>query len=137
MEIVMIRPSPVSAFRSTGLCAAALCLACVTSVWAQEAKPTEVYDAWPVLAPVFPSTGGNGIMIEGYDPVVANGLCSTDFVARTPDGAAYANMVVFDAIPTQGGILCSNGRWRAKDGSASGATPFRVFIKDGVKRGSP
>lgn len=133
----MTLPSPVSTFRLSRLCAIATCLAFVTPVLAQDAKPTEAYDTWPVLAPVFPSTGGNGIMIEGYDPVVANGACSTDFIARTPDGTAYANMVIFDATPTQGGILCSNGRWRAKDGSASGTTPFRVFIKDGIKRGSP
>jgi hypothetical protein len=37
----------------------------------------------------------------------------------------------------QGGTLCTNGKWRAADGSASGTTPFRVFIKDGVKRRSP
>jgi len=45
--------------------------------------------------------------------------------------------VEFDAVPAQGGILCTNGKWRARDGSASGTTPYRVFIKDGIKRGSP
>jgi hypothetical protein len=37
----------------------------------------------------------------------------------------------------QGGILCTNGKWRAVDGSASGTTPFRMFIKDGVVRRAP
>jgi hypothetical protein len=40
-------------------------------------------------------------------------------------------------VPTQGGTLCTNGRWRARDGSASGTTPYQVFFKDGVRRGSP
>jgi hypothetical protein len=47
------------------------------------------------------------------------------------------NEVEFDAIPTSGGVLCTNGRWRAKDGSASGTTPFRVFIKDGIVHRPP
>jgi hypothetical protein len=37
----------------------------------------------------------------------------------------------------QGGVHCANGKWRAKDGSASGTTSFEVFIKDGVVRRSP
>jgi hypothetical protein len=46
-------------------------------------------------------------------------------------------MVEFDAVPAQGGILCTDGKWRAVDGSASGTTPLRVFIKNGVARRSP
>jgi hypothetical protein len=34
------------------------------------------------------------------------------------------------------GILCNNGQWKSKDGTQSGTTPFRVFIKDGVRRAS-
>jgi hypothetical protein len=49
----------------------------------------------------------------------------------------YHNTVEFDAVPEQGGILCTNGRWRGRDGSSSGTTPYRVFVKDGVMRGSP
>jgi hypothetical protein len=30
-----------------------------------------------------------------------------------------------------------NGRWQALDGSMSGTTPFRVFIKDSLIRRSP
>jgi hypothetical protein len=76
-------------------------------------------------------------VIRGYDPVVADGKCATDFTAVEPNGTAYHNTVEFDAIAAQGGTLCTNGRWRSRDGSASGTTPFRVFAKDGVKRGSP
>jgi hypothetical protein len=39
--------------------------------------------------------------------------------------------------PVQGGTLCTNGKFRAVDGSASGTTPFRVFFKDGLRRRSP
>jgi hypothetical protein len=95
----------------------------------------EDYAAWPLLTPDFESTGGGGVRILDYDPVVSGPMCRTDFRARLPDGATYANMAEFDAVPVNGGILCMNGRWRAKDGSAEGTTPFRVFIKDGVKRG--
>jgi hypothetical protein len=97
----------------------------------------ENYAAWEPLKPVFESTGGGGVMIIGYDPVVKDGKCRTDFTAQMPDGAKFFNEVEFDAVPTQGGILCVNGKWRARDGSANGTTPFRVFIKDGVKRGAP
>ncbi len=97
----------------------------------------ENYDAWPLLQSEFPSTGGNGIIIKGYDPVIANGKCATDFSAHTPDGKAYYNVVEFEIVEVSGGRLCTNGKWRAKDGSANGTTPFRVFIKDGVRRGAP
>ena len=76
-------------------------------------------------------------MIGGYDPVIVGDKCRTDFTATEPGGKVYYNKVEFDAVPVQGGTLCTNGKWRAADGSASGTTPFRVFIKDGVKRRSP
>jgi hypothetical protein len=98
---------------------------------------TPNYESWPVLKNPFPSTGGGGVMIGGYDPVVNNNICTTDFTAILPDGVVLRNEVVFDAVPKAGGILCTNGKWRAKDGGANGTTPFEVFIKDGVKRGSP
>jgi hypothetical protein len=94
------------------------------------------YETWPVLKNPFPSTGGNNVMIDKYDPVVGSGKCTTDFTAIV-EGKPYYNEVVFDAVPAQGGILCTNGKWRAKDGSAEGTTPFEVFIKDGVKRMKP
>jgi len=94
------------------------------------------YESWPLLKNPFPSTGGNNVMIDKYDPVVSEGKCTTDFTAIA-DGKPYYNEVIFDAFPTQGGILCTNGKWRAKDGSANGTTPFEVFIKDGMKRAKP
>lgn len=98
------------------------------------ALAAEDYVTWPLLRDPFPSTGGGGIMIGGYDPVVDGGKCTTAFTATTPDGTIYRNRVEFDAVPTAGGILCANGRWRSEDGSATGTTPFRVFIRDGVRR---
>lgn len=97
----------------------------------------ERFEDWPPLTNPFPSTGGGGIMIHDYDPVVAGSKCSTRFRAVEPNGTTYHNMIEFEASETQGGVLCSKGRWRSADGSASGTTPFRVFIKDRVRRGSP
>lgn len=94
------------------------------------------YESWPVLTDPFLSTGGGGIMIHDYDPVVADGKCSTNFRAIEPNGTVYRNAIVFDAVETQGGVLCTNGQWRSLDGDATGTTPFKVFIKGGVKRGS-
>ncbi|MBV1693702.1 MAG: hypothetical protein KGP27_04490 [Hyphomicrobiales bacterium] len=99
----------------------------------------EDFGAWALLTPRFESTGGGGIMIGEYEPVVAGDKCRTDFTATEPgpNGKVYYNSVEFDAVPAQGGILCTNGRWRARDGSVEGTTPLRVFIKDGVRRRSP
>jgi hypothetical protein len=101
------------------------------------AAAQENYESWPVLKNPFESTGGGGIMIGAYAPVVFGKFCTTNFTATTPKGEVYYNGVDFDAVPAAGGTLCRNGRWRALDGSASGTTPFRVFIKDGVVRRSP
>jgi hypothetical protein len=95
------------------------------------------YVSWPLLQNPFESTGGGGVMIDGYKPVVTGNRCTTDFSVRMPDGATFQNEVVFDASVTQGGTLCANGRWRAKDGSASGTTPFEMFIKEGIVRRKP
>jgi hypothetical protein len=98
----------------------------------------ESYDGWALLQSEFESTGG-GIMITGYKPVIVGNKCMTDFAAVEPGpgGKVYKNTVEFDAVPVQGGILCTDGKWRAMDGSASGTTPLRVFIKNGVARRSP
>ncbi len=96
----------------------------------------ENYESWPILENPIESTGGGGIMIGGYNPVVIADRCATDFTATEPNGTVYRNVVEFNAVPAQGGILCRNGRWRARDGSASGTTPLQVFIKDGVTRRS-
>jgi len=104
---------------------------------ASGAAAQENFESWPLLQRTFPSTGGGGIMIGEYDPVIVGNKCVTDFTATEPGGKVYYNTVEFDAVPTQGGILCTEGKWRARDGSANGTTPYRVFIKDGVRRGSP
>lgn len=92
---------------------------------------------WPVIDGPFPSTGGGGVIIENYAPVISGALCATRFTARLPDGQRLENRVEFDAAPVDGGTLCSNGRWTSLDGSASGTTPLQVFIRDGVARRSP
>jgi hypothetical protein len=107
------------------------------AVWAAPSFAEENYASWEVLRNPFPSTGGGGFMIDGYKPVIRDGKCLTDFDAIAPDGAVYRNTVEFDTVAVQGGTLCTNGRWRALDGSASGTTPFRMFIKDGVVRRAP
>jgi hypothetical protein len=99
----------------------------------------ESYESWPVLKSSFPSTGGNGITIKGYDPVITGAKCVTTFMAveSGPNPNVYPNVIEFEAVPVQGGTLCQNGKWRAFEGGATGTTPFRVFFKDGVFRGSP
>jgi hypothetical protein len=104
---------------------------------AQTAQP-EDFASWPLLQDTFESTSGQGIIIKGYDPVIKGDKCSTNFSATLTDGKVFYNIVEFDAVPTQGGTLCTNGKFRAVDGSASGTTPFRVFFdKEGVRRRSP
>lgn len=100
------------------------------------ALAAEDYAAWPVLTSTFPSTGGGGMMIKGYDPVIAGGKCVTTFMAVAPGDtpAIYPGYVEFEAVAAQGGTLCTNGKWRAFEGGNSGTTPFRVFFKDGVFR---
>jgi hypothetical protein len=111
--------------------------AILVALAASAAAAQENYAAWQVLKSPFESTGGGGIMIGEYNPVVVGDKCRTDFTATEPGGKVYYNKVEFDAVPAQGGILCTNGKWQAADGSASGTTPLRVFIKDGIKRRSP
>ncbi len=112
-------------------------LALLTAATGSAAAKDVDYGAWPLLTNPFESTGGGGVMIDGYKPVVSGRSCATDFTVRMPDGAVFANEIIFDAVPVQGGVLCTAGRWRAKDGGASGTTPFEVFIKDGIVRRSP
>ena len=101
------------------------------------ASAQENYESWAVLESPFESTGGGGIIIGEYNPVIVGNKCKTDFTATEPGGKVYYNKVEFDAVPAQGGTLCTNGKWQAADGTASGTTPLRVFIKDGVRRRSP
>jgi hypothetical protein len=111
--------------------------AIVTALATTGAFAQENYESWPIHKSTFPSTGGGGIMIGEYNPVIVGGKCATDFTATEPSGKVYNNTVEFEAVQVQGGTLCTNGKWRARDGSASGTTPYRVFFKDGVVRGSP
>ena len=103
------------------------------------AHAAESYANWPVLKSTFRSTGGGGITIKGYDPVITSGKCVTTFMAveAGDNPAVYSNVAEFDAVPVEGGILCTNGKWRAFDGGGSGTTPFRFFFKDGVFRAAP
>ena len=111
--------------------------AALMSLVAATASAHENYESWAPLQTPFESTGGGGIMIGGYDPITVNDKCRTDFTATEPGGKVYYNKIEFDMVPVQGGILCTNGKWQADDGCMSGTTPFRVFIKDGVRRRSP
>lgn len=110
-----------------------------TASSAQSSKQTEDFENWPILKSTFPSTGGGGITIKGYDPVLTNGKCVTTFMAveSGDNPAVYPSFIEFDAVPTSGGTLCINGKWRGLDGGASGTTPYRVFFKNGVFRGTP
>jgi hypothetical protein len=119
--------------------AVAACLIAGLALAIPGAAAEEKYESWPPLRSTFPSTGGGGIMIKGYDPVITGGKCVTTFMAVEPgeNPKVYSNVIEFDAVPAQGGTLCQNGKWRAFDGGATGTTPYRVFFKDGVFRGSP
>src|SRR2546423_5904838 len=89
---------------------------------ASGAAAQENYGSWRLHTPTFPSTGGNGVIIGEYRPVIAGDKCTTDFTATLPDGKVYDNSVEFDAVPVQGGTLCTNGRWRAEGGGPHGRT---------------
>ena len=122
------------AMRRTMVAAAAVVVLTVSGARAQDN-----YDNWPPLQSTFESTGGNGIMIKGYDPVILRDKCVTTFMAVTPapDVNVYFNVIEFEATQVAGGTLCANGKWRAIDGSATGTTPFRMFFKDGSFRRAP
>ena len=119
-----------------GLAVLALAIA-VTLFKIPEGLAEENYESWAVLKNPFESTGGGGVMIGEYNPVIVGSKCVTNFTATLPDGKIYYNVVEFEIVQVQGGTLCTEGKWRSRDGSASGTTPFRVFIKDGVTRRSP
>jgi hypothetical protein len=101
------------------------------------------FDSWAPLKSTFPSTGGNGIIIKGYDPVITGAKCITTFMAVAPgpqqgaDPAVYPSLIEFDAVPMAGGTLCQNGKYKSFDGGSSGTTPYRVFFKNGIFYGSP
>jgi hypothetical protein len=94
---------------------------------------------WPPLQRRFESTGGGGWIIDRYHPVVIGDRCVTPFSAISPAGQEFRNIAVFEAVRVAGGVLCTNGRFRAEDGSGDeGTTPLRVFIRDdGARFRSP
>lgn len=114
--------------------AVAVVAALVLPAFAQD--KAENFESWPVLKSTFPSTGGGGVMIKGYDPVITEGKCVTTFMA-VDNGKVFFNLVEFETVAVQGGTLCTNGKWRAFDNSINGTTPYRVFFKEGVFRGQP
>jgi hypothetical protein len=93
---------------------------------------------WEPLPARFESTGGGGWMIEGYEPVLVGDRCVTDFTAVSPAGERFRNAAAFVAVPQEGGVICREGRFAAKDGSGSGTTPLVLFIRaDGQRFRAP
>jgi hypothetical protein len=125
--------------RSAFLTTLVLALSTTQAQAQAQAQPPGDFAAWPPLERRFESTGGGGWMIEDYDPVRIGSECRTLFTAVSPTGDRIQNVVVFDAVPLAGGgVLCTNGRWRGRDGSGQGTTPLRVFIRaDGARFRSP
>jgi hypothetical protein len=109
----------------------------LASVALSGARAQENYENWELLQSTFESTGGGGIIIKGYEPVIVGDKCATNFTATEPGGKVYYNKVEFEAVQVQNGTLCTNGKWQALDGSMAGTTPLRVFVKDGIRRRSP
>ena len=60
--------------------AATLALGLAATIAAAE----DQFEKWPVLRSTFPSTGGGGMMIKGYDPVITGAKCITTFMAVEP-----------------------------------------------------
>jgi hypothetical protein len=124
---------------STRICTGFAAAAILASIALVSPSAQENYESWQVLVNPFESTGGGGIMIGEYRPVIVGDKCVTNFTATEPGpgGKVYYNKIEFEIVAVQGGTLCTNGRWEAVDGSMSGTTAFQVFIKDGVVRRSP
>jgi hypothetical protein len=112
-------------------------LAILLAIAASPAMAQTNYGSWEPLQRRFESTGGGGVMIDEYDPIVIDDRCVTPFSATLPDGTIYRNIALFRAVPVQGGILCTQARWAAMDRSGQGTSPFQVFIRDGILRRSP
>ncbi len=106
---------------------------------AQPVLTPSAFLAWPPLERRFASTGGGGWVIDDYDPRRVGAVCVTDFTVFSPAGERILNTVVFDAVPVEGGgVLCTRGRWRGRDGNGEGTTPLEVFIRaDGARLRSP
>ena len=68
-----------------------------------EGLAEENYESWAVLKNPFESTGGGGVMIGEYNPVIVGSKCVTNFTATLPDGKVYHNVVEFEIVQVQGG----------------------------------
>src|SRR5688572_5066496 len=101
------------AFALLAALASLVSLAALLAALLAPAHGQENFAAWPPLKSSFPSTGGGGIVIKGYDPVIAGGKCVTTFMAVEPgpEPKVYPNFIEFDAVPAAGGTLCTNGKW--------------------------
>ena len=86
---------PHAQIRTMGLM---LCLLAGSDAAAQ----SDDYANWPPLKSTFPSTGGGGIMIKGYDPVISKGKCVTTFMAveSGENPAIYPSLIEFEAVAT-------------------------------------
>ena len=101
--------------QSTSRTRAVLAAASALTVLAiSAASAQENYESWAVLESPFESTGGGGIIIGEYNPVIVANKCKTDFTATEPGGKVYYNKVEFDAVPAQGARSAptANGRRR-------------------------
>ena len=58
-----------------------ICAALVSASALGGTSAQENYDSWRLHTPTFPSTGGNGVIIGAYNPVVTGDKCSTDFTS--------------------------------------------------------
>jgi hypothetical protein len=93
---------------------------------------------WVPLPTRFESTGG-GWMIDHDRPALLGDRCVTAFSVTSPQGETFRNIAVFEAVPAEGGVLCTAGRWRAEDGTGeAGTTPLEVFLRaDGARFRAP
>ena len=96
-----------------------LAMCCLAGALVSTALAQENYESWPVLKSSFPSTGGGGITIKGYDPVITGNKCVTTFMAVESGSIpnVYPNVIEFEAVPMQGGnavperqVACVRGR---------------------------
>ncbi len=100
------------------------------------AAAQENYESWEPMKDPFESTGGGGIMIGGYDPWWSATSAAPNFTATDPGGTVYPNMVEFDAVRPRAASSAPTASGGPST-AAPRAPPLRVFIRDGVSRGSP
>ena len=86
---------------------------------AQTAAP-EDYASWPVLKSTFPSTGGRRRHDQGLRPGDSEGQVHHHVHGggARARGAVYFHAIEFDAVPAQGGTLCTDGQAGARSTAA-------------------